>query len=90
MTVFSVRAELEPELIRFGRVLARASIFFMKNLGDIIDVRSLRAGDEEYDYFLEVPADQVNAVRRQVAALQRTILNQFGTEISVKTKPVQG
>ncbi|GEM_PF-4114916 len=83
MTVFSVKPEVEPALIQYGRVLCRASIFFLQNLADIVDVTCLREGDEEYDYFLEVPADQLEVVRERVSALQRTVQEQFDIEISV-------
>ncbi len=86
MTVFNVKAEFEPALIQFGRVLRRASIFFLKNLAVIVDPKCLREGDEEYDYFLEVPADRLDDVSRRVAELQRTIREQFEIEISVKPK----
>ncbi|HEY0392883.1 MAG TPA: hypothetical protein VGD01_00175 [Candidatus Elarobacter sp.] len=86
MTVFNVKPEFEPQLIAFGRVLRRASIFFLKNLGDIIDPKCLREGDEEYDYFLVVPADRLDEVGRRVAELQRTIQEQFDIEISVKPR----
>ncbi|MEA2688794.1 MAG: hypothetical protein QOJ39_3118 [Candidatus Eremiobacteraeota bacterium] len=84
MTVFNVKPEFETALIQFGRVLRRASIFFMTNLADIIDPKCLSEGDEEYDYFLEVPADRLDDVSRRVAELQRTIREQFEIEIRVK------
>jgi hypothetical protein len=88
MTVYSVKPELEPALIQFGRVLRRASIFFLKSLGDIVDVTCLREGDEEYDYFLEVAADQLDVVSQRVAELERTIQEQFGIEITVMPRVI--
>jgi len=86
MTVYSVKAEFEPALVEFGRVLARASIFFLRELGGIVDVTGLREGDEEHDYFLEVPAEQLDAVRPRVAELLHSVQEQFGVEISVATR----
>lgn len=86
MTVYNIKPEFEPELIQFGRVLRRASIFFLKNLADIVDPRCLKEGDEEHDYFLEVPAEQLDVVSRRVVQLQRTVQEQFEIEISVKPK----
>jgi hypothetical protein len=86
MTVFNVKPEFEPALIQFGRVLRRASIFFLKNLADIVDPKCLREGDDEYDYFLLVPADRLDDVSRRVAELQRTIQERFEIEITVKPK----
>jgi hypothetical protein len=90
MTVFSIDPTLEPELIEFGRVLARASIFFMTSLGDIVDVTRLREGDEEYDYLLDVPADRLDAVSRRIGDLERTIRERFEIDIKVKTRATSG
>jgi hypothetical protein len=84
MTAYSVKPDLEPALVQFGRTLARASIFFLKKLGDIVDLRCLKEGDDECDYVLEVRADELELVARRVADLQRTVLEQFGVEISLK------
>ena len=89
MTTYRIKPELEPALIQFGRTLVRASIFFLKKLGDMVDLSCLKEGDYEYDYFLEVRADELELVGRQVADLQRTVLQQFGIEISVKPMPMQ-
>ena len=89
MTTYRSKPELEPALIQFGRTLVRASIFFLQKLGDAVDLSCLKEGDDEYDYFLEVRADELELVGRQVADLQRTVLQQFGIEISVKPMPMQ-
>ena len=86
MTVWSIKPELEPALVESGRVLRRASIFFLKNLAEIIDVTCLTEGDEEYDYFLEVPAERLDDVIRRIAELQRAIQERFEIEISVKPR----
>ena len=89
MTTYRIKPDLEPALIQFGRTLARASIFFLNNLGDMVDMSSLKEGDDEYDYFLEVRADELEPVGRRVADLQRTVLQQFGIEIRIKPKAIQ-
>ena len=89
MTTYRIKPELEPALIQFGRTLVRASIFFLKKLGDVVDLTCLKEGDDEYDYFLEVRADELEPVGRRVADLQRTVLQQFGIEIRIKPKAIQ-
>jgi hypothetical protein len=89
MTVYSIEPDLEPALIQFGRTLARASIFFLKNLGDILDLSCLQEGDDEYDYFVRVRADELQLVGQRVAGLQRTVMEQFGVEISLKLTAMQ-
>ena len=84
MTVWTIKPELEPALIEFGRSLRRASIYFLKNLPEIADVASLRAGDEDHDYFLAVPADRFDDTAQRLASLLRTVKEQFDVEITVK------
>ncbi len=89
MTTYRIKPELEPALIQFGRTLVRASIFFLQKLDDIVDLSCLKEGDDEYDYFLEVRTDEFEPVGRRVADLQRSVLQQFGIEISIKARAIQ-
>jgi len=89
MTTYRIEPDLEPALIQFGRTLAQASIFFLKSLGNVVDLSCLKEGDDEYDYFLAIRADELELVDRRVADLQRAVLEQFGVAISIKLMPIE-
>jgi hypothetical protein len=90
MTVYHTQPEVERELVRTGRVLRRANAFFLANLSRIVDIARLREGDDEEDYFIEVPASQLHEVGQRIADLELSVSERFGVGISAFPIPVPG
>ena len=82
MTIFPER-ELPRDLARALRMLAPANAFFVANLARIVDVTKLTEGDEEFDYFVPVPANQLHDVTQRIADLKFAVQERFGVGISV-------
>jgi hypothetical protein len=84
MTVFNTEPDVERELTRFGRVLGRASVFLLVHLAKIVDITTLREGDGEDDYLIDVPASRVPEVTGPVADLHDEIRCRFGIDVKVR------
>ena len=82
MTIFPEH-ELPKDVAQALRMLAPANAFFVANLARIVDVTTLTEGDEEYDYFVPVPAKQLHEVSQRIADLKFTVQERFGIGISV-------
>ncbi|MBV8369647.1 MAG: hypothetical protein JO036_12070 [Candidatus Eremiobacteraeota bacterium] len=88
MTVFNTEPDVERELSRFGRVLGRASVFLLVNLAAIVDMTTLREGDGEDDYLIDVPANRLSEVRQPIAELHEEVRRRFGIDVTVRVMPV--
>ena len=84
MTVFNTEPDVEQELSRFGRVLARASVFALVHLAKIVDMRTLREGDDEHDYLIDVPASRLPEVSGPIVELHDEVRRRFGIEVKVR------
>jgi hypothetical protein len=82
MTVYNTEPDVERELGRAGRVLRRANVFFLVNLARIVDITGLREGDDEKDYFVDVPASQLHEVDQRIADLEYEVRHRFDAEVS--------
>jgi hypothetical protein len=90
MTVYNTEPDVERELERAGRVLRRANIFFLVNLARIVDITRLQEGDDEQDYFVEVPASQLHEVSQRIADLNYDVRHRFHAEISAMPIAIPG
>ena len=88
MTLYNASPEIEPELVRAGRVLRRANAFFLSNLARLVDITRLRDGNGEEDYVVDVPANQLHEVDQRIADLELAVYERFDVGISVLPIPV--
>jgi hypothetical protein len=88
MTVYNTEPDVERELERAGRVLRCANVFFLVNLARIVDITRLREGDDEQDYFVEVPASRLHEVGQRIADLNYDVRHRFHAEVSAMAIPV--
>lgn len=90
MIVYNTEPDVERELLRAGRVMRRANIFFLVNLAKFADITSLREGDDEDDYFIDVPASRLHDVGLQIADLHYEVRHRFGAEVRAMAIAVPG
>ncbi|MBV8368761.1 MAG: hypothetical protein JO036_07465 [Candidatus Eremiobacteraeota bacterium] len=81
---------MSKEVARAVRILVPATAFFMRNLASIVDVTELSEGDDEYDYFIRVPADRLHEMDQRIVDLACTVQEQFGVTITIMPIPVAG
>ena len=88
MTIFTEDYEMSREVARAIRVLVPATAFLVSNLARIADVAQLTVGDDDYDFFVAVPADRLHEMDLRVADLTFTVQERFGVNITIMPIPV--
>jgi hypothetical protein len=88
MTIYTDDDVMSKHVARALRVLAPATAYFMRNLAGIADVTQLREGDDEYDFFLHVPADQLHEMDQRISDLKFAVRDRFGVMITIMPIPV--
>jgi hypothetical protein len=68
--------------------LRPANAFFLARLARLVgDVSTLTVGDEEFDYFIRVPAERLNALNEQITDLQLEVLQRYHVGVSAFAIP---
>jgi hypothetical protein len=88
MTIYTDDCEMSKEVARAVRVLVPATAFFMSNLARIVDVTQLSVGDDDYDFFIAVPADRLHEMDLRIVDLKCTVEERFGVNITIMPIPV--
>lgn len=83
--------EASPEVERARRDVREAEAFFLANLQNIVgDMRGLTPGDEEFDYFIPVPASRLHELSPRISDLQLEVQERFGIGLSAMPIPCKG
>ena len=88
MMIFIEDYEKPKELTRALRRVAPATSFFITNLARIVDIAQLTEGDDEYDYFVRVPANRLHEIDQRVSDLKFAVQDRFGVMITIMPIPV--
>lgn len=88
MTIYTDECVMSKEVAEALRILVPATAFFVSNLAGIVDITKLREGDEEYDYFVSVPADRLHEMDLRISDLKHTVQERFGVTITIMPIPV--
>jgi hypothetical protein len=67
--------------------LRPANAFFLARLARLVDISTLTVGDDEFDYFIRVPSDRLNAFNEQITDLQLEVLQRYHVGISAFAIP---
>lgn len=87
MTMAQPQSEVELELEPAKRALRRANAFVLANLPKLMDVSRLREGDDEDDYFIDVPPRRLYDVGEPVAHLENLAIERFNVGLGVMPIP---
>jgi hypothetical protein len=87
MTIYTDDYEMSKEAAGAARIFVPATAFFMSSLARIVDVTQLREGDDEYDYFVSVPADRLHEIDLRISDLECTVKERFGVRITIMPIP---
>ena len=79
---------MPKDVARAIRVLVPATAFLVRNLARIVDVSELSEGDDEYDFFVPVPADRLHEMDLRISDLKFEIQERFGVMITIMPIPV--
>jgi hypothetical protein len=85
--IFSADCEMSKEVARAVRVLAPANAAFVSSLARIVDVTQLTEGDDEYDYFVTVPAARLHELGQRISDLKFAIQDKYGVMITIMPLP---
>jgi hypothetical protein len=88
MMIYTDDYVASKEALRALRVVAPATAFFIRNLADIVDIKQLTEGDDEYDYFVRVPVSQLHETDLRVSELKFEVEKRFGVTITIMPIPV--
>lgn len=55
----------------------------MSHLARIVDITQLSEGDEEYDYFVRVPAHKLHELSQRIGDLRFDVEERFGVRITI-------
>jgi hypothetical protein len=83
MTIYTEDYAMSKDVARAVRVLVPATAFFVSHLARIADVTQLSEGDDEYDYFVGVPADRLHEMDQRISDLKFAVQERFGVTITV-------
>jgi len=90
MTIDTEDFEISKEAARALRIVTPAVACFVRNLVGIVDVAQLSEGDDEYDFFVHVPADQLHEISLRISDLKFAVRDRFGVMITIMPIPVAG
>ena len=84
------RTQSDPDLDleSASHALRRANAYVLANLSSLVDLKGLREGDFEDDYFLEVPCSRLPEVGDRMVALRRLALDRFDVDLSLMWIPI--
>ena len=88
MMIFTEDYVMPKDVARAVRVLVPATAFLVRNLARIVDVSELTEGDDEYDFFVPVPADRLHETDLRISDLKLEIEERFGVRLTVMPIPV--
>jgi hypothetical protein len=72
----------DPEVIR----QARAAL--IARLANVVDLTTLAAGDDEFDYYVNVPASQYHELSQRIGDVEYDINIEFGVWVRAFPIPV--
>ena len=80
--------EANPEIERARRDVREAEAFFLAKLQSIVgDMSGLTPGDDEFDYFIPVPASRLHELSPRISDLQLEVQERFGFPLSAMPIP---
>jgi hypothetical protein len=80
--------ENTAELAKTRQAIRPAEAFFLAHLANIVgDLSGLTPGDEEFDYFISLPASRLHELRPQISDLQLEVQERFGIALSAMPIP---
>jgi hypothetical protein len=88
MMIFTEDYEMSSEVARAFRIVVPATAFFVSNLARVVDITQLSEGDDEYDYFVRVPAGQLHEMTLCISDLKFVVQERFGVKITIMPIPV--
>lgn len=88
MLIFAEDYTMPKEVARAVRIIAPATVFFMKSLARIVDMTQLSEGDDEFDYFVGVPVDRLPETDVRLSDLRFEVEDRFGVMITIMAKPI--
>lgn len=90
MTIYTDDYVLSREAARAVRIITPATAFFFSSLAHMVDLTQLSEGDDEYDYFVRVPADRLHELDLRISDLKFDVQKRFGVTITVMPIAVSG
>lgn len=75
------------EMVHAARVLSRANARFLTSLIPFVDVTSLREGDRDYDYYVDVPSHRLAEVDLDLSGASIDVLERFDAHVAIFAIP---
>jgi hypothetical protein len=76
-------------IVEARRVTRPAETAFLAGLAKIVgDMSGLTPGDDEFDYFIPIPASRLHELSQHVADLQLAVQDRYGVTITALPIPV--
>ncbi|HEY0614306.1 MAG TPA: hypothetical protein VGC96_06680 [Candidatus Elarobacter sp.] len=77
-----------PGVDALRRELRKAEAFFVAGIARIVgDVSRLSPGDEDFDYFIPMPASRLDDLSLQICDLELQVQEQFGFSLTAMPIP---
>lgn len=87
----SALPEISEETEKARRAVRPAEAFFLAGLAKIVgDMSGLTEGDEDFDYFIPVPASRLHDVGQQIADLELEVQERYGIALNAMPIPFAG
>ena len=71
-----------------SRALRRANAYVLANLLPLVDLKRVREGDFEDDYFIEVPCNRLPDVSDRLVELKRMAIDRFDVDLGLMWIPI--
>jgi esterase/lipase superfamily enzyme len=78
-----IQSDALLDLHSASRALRRANACVLADLSALVDLRLLREGDFDDDYYVEVPCSRLPEVGSRLAQLKRIAADRFGVELNL-------
>ncbi|MBV8368043.1 MAG: hypothetical protein JO036_03760 [Candidatus Eremiobacteraeota bacterium] len=80
-------SDAELDFDSASRALRRANAYVLANLSALVDLRCVREGDFEDDYFIEVPCSRLPEVSNRLIQLKRIAADRFDVDLGLMWIP---
>ncbi len=87
MIIPTERREIADELEKLGETMRKATAALIVGLARIVDIATLTEGDDEFDYFVQVPSGELYELGKRVSDLECDIQDRFGIKVTVLPIP---
>ncbi len=87
MIIPTERREVAEEMDKLSEAMRRATVACIAGLREIVDLATLTVGDDEYDYFVQIPTADLYEIGQRVSNLECDVQERFGIKVTVLPIP---